>query len=437
MRQWAKECACLDKEMLRKYLATALQPVAVGGSEKAEVEAEREGDRETAEGSSDMEAVTDTVEAVKQERGGVIIEGAHPISEGLKLTNGDSYKSSSTAFEGSDQGREGTFNSVKTSVVTQASAASSLVTQKPRFSPHQTSCSPTSVAGILRVKKEPLASGFDSVGSELDFTSEFGVQELSVFAVKKSQQATTDTITDTHCTTIHSTSLPPLPLPEPSTQKTVQSSNQSAFKPVIVSAKQTVCPSALSSNSPYRPKTPTCTSSQLTSLLTSPISTHSPSLATPAQQPLSSTNTLSNLGSVVSPALSPVHGSTPVSLASKSTESTVCSKQLPLASKSSATRDATLPCTTQLSRLNLVPNISGDSIYAETASSLPATQISPPPTPVLLKDFTEAFVHGDTTNWFQRMLLLDHIENVQDGILRCIEEMEREVDGEWNWSCVY
>lgn len=47
---------------------------------------------------------------------------------------------------------------------------------------------------------------------------------------------------------------------------------------------------------------------------------------------------------------------------------------------------------------------------------------------VTLGEFSEAFVKGDTTNWFQRMLLLDHIETVQDKIRTWMEIIDQQLD---------
>jgi hypothetical protein len=51
-------------------------------------------------------------------------------------------------------------------------------------------------------------------------------------------------------------------------------------------------------------------------------------------------------------------------------------------------------CETQLSRLKLVPNVDGDPIYTETASSLPPVQSSLPPALVLVKDSRKLLFTG-------------------------------------------
>jgi hypothetical protein len=47
-----------------------------------------------------------------------------------------------------------------------------------------------------------------------------------------------------------------------------------------------------------------------------------------------------------------------------------------------------------------------------------------------LGDFAEAFVRGDTTNWFRRMKLLDHIETVQDNVQAWLDMIEDSLEGE-------
>ena len=403
LRQWSKECACLDKETLKNYLATALEPVVV-----REPVAEKDGGGEkgdTGDNGGSGETATDTT--VKQE-GGVkreaIIEGVYPLAEGRGLTNGEEKTPEPMNQEEKGLNKERThdFETVTTQVLT-----SSL---EVKVNPMQSGgSSAKSEVEPAVAKEEPPASHSSGADTDPNITSEFGVQETTVFAVKdgrhlikQSQQPSTTLTPDTQSTG-HT--------PTISTQKILQTGTQSAFKPIILSAKQSVSPG---SSTLYTPKTPT--SSQLTSLLTSPIST----------QPLVPTNTLfSHSSAVNTPSPSPTQG-------------LGTGKHVSLASASSSNNDATnssrspsvpTSCVTQLSRLNLVPNVSGDAVYAETAASLSPAQLSPPPTPVLLKDFTEAFVHGDTTNWFKRMILLDHIENVQDGILGWIEQMEREADG--------
>lgn len=403
LRQWSKECACLDKEALKNYLATALEPVVM-----RESVAEKDGEGEkgdTRDSSSSVETVTDR--GIKRE---AIIEGVYPLAEGSGLTNGEDLKTPEESMNQEekrlDKERTHDFETVKTQAL--ASPQGGIV------NPMQSGASSAkSEVEPAVAEEEPSASHFRGADTDPNITSEFGVQETTVFAVKdgrhlikQPQQPSTALASDTQSTG-HT--------PNSSTQKILQTGTQSAFKPVILSAKQSVSPV---SSTLYTPKTPT--SSQLTSLLTSPISTHPQPLGISTQ----STNTL--FSHVNTPSPSPTQGLSTgkhVSLTSASSSSNND------ATNSSHSHSVPTSCVTQLSRLNLVPNVGGDAVYAETAASLSPIQLSPPPTPVLLKDFTEAFVQGDTTNWFKRMILLDHIENVQDGILGWIEQMEREVDG--------
>lgn len=49
---------------------------------------------------------------------------------------------------------------------------------------------------------------------------------------------------------------------------------------------------------------------------------------------------------------------------------------------------------------------------------------------VSLGEFAEAFMQGDTTNWFQRMQLLDHIENVQEKVSTWMDTLDQQLEGE-------
>ena len=50
---------------------------------------------------------------------------------------------------------------------------------------------------------------------------------------------------------------------------------------------------------------------------------------------------------------------------------------------------------------------------------------------VSLGDFADAFMQGDTTNWYQRMRLLDHIENVQEKMSSWMDSLEQQLEGGW------
>ena len=52
---------------------------------------------------------------------------------------------------------------------------------------------------------------------------------------------------------------------------------------------------------------------------------------------------------------------------------------------------------------------------------------------VSLGEFAEAFMQGDTTNWFQRMQLLDHIENIQEKVSTWMDMLDQQLEGE----CLY
>ena len=451
LRQWSKECARLDKETFKSYLAAILEPVSIQNLVKAESDEEiEEGKEKTTRCSGD---VTDSVstrldeetEGLSQESITMDNEAASQSKRG-NLTNGDNVT------EGPGQTSAGVMplSSVKMSVLSPAVITSPSVTPISTETPKDrgmftsSSLQRTTEAIVVPSKEDRLLAGdsnvLDPEKTELEFTSEFGVQELSVFALKEGKnlpQKQLKTIPPTlssETPTIgrSSQALPPIPsVPLLVPKRPLQASSRSAFKPVVVAAKPSVVTSP-TAPTPYRSITPTCTSSQLTSLLTSPISTHpqslvSPVLASPSTLPplpLQSPPPSSTVATIKQGLTTTPSGSNPVSL----TESASNYKQ---SAADGNGMEGSKPRETQIGRLNLTPNIKVDSIYADTATSLPPVQISPPPTPVLVKDFTEAFYHGDTTNWFKRMLLLDHIENVQDDMLSCVEQMEKELDGKW------
>ena len=403
-------------------------------------------EREIAELDGDVKSSAGGVD-VKVETGGDIntdIRGAPPLPEGVVLTNGESAKSYSKISEECARvstSREGggatSHDSAKVEVSTQATEPSQFDTDGTQTA----TCTSKLVEALGKAEASTSSQGniLDSESAEPDFTSEFGVQELSVFALKASEgklppkQAQT-LQTNEVPTTIRPSPLPPIPsLPLLTHKKPLQTSTQSAFKPVVVSGKQGLVtpPSTPGSCSSYHSVTPTCTSSQLTSLLTSPISTHPQSLV-PHLMP-SNTPTSSPLP------CSPITTAPTVtrrnSVATMSSSVTLSSSAVAANSTHPVTTTG-ISCATQLSRMKMTPNMSTNSIFAETAASLANVQVQQPSTPVLLNDFAEAFVKGDTTNWFKRMLLLSYIESVQDDIHHCLEQMERELDGNYRESPV-
>ena len=428
--------------MLKNYLATALGPVVTRGVDKEEEEGS---DVKNLECAAVGESKQESGEEINNEG---INEGA-PQSEAAGLANGGGSLS-----EGSDR------VSVRVSVLTQQPAnvpsKSSNLAATSTGSSDDGSCLEVSAVAstgteVVRSTGEEAATGSDCVvglakSSEPEFISEFGVQELSVLTVGKGEKKRSPSVESKPPSTDPPTTprqTPPAPLipsvPQKKPLPLLQSGGGSAFKPVLLGGtKQSdlVSPTSLSgaAASSYGPDTPpTCTSSQLTSLLTSPISRHpKPLLGTnPVQVPLitvpppppSSHNPSSFPGTVLASLTSL---SMTGALSSSSKKSTFGSGS-----------GAKPPQVTQLSRLKLVPNVDSDSVFVETASSLPPVESPSQPAPVLLRDFTEAFVHGDTTNWFKRMLLLDHIENIQDTILSCVEQMEREMDGKCGYCYIY
>lgn len=75
--------------------------------------------------------------------------------------------------------------------------------------------------------------------------------------------------------------------------------------------------------------------------------------------------------------------------------------------------------------LNLDP--SARTLISE--ASIPPVPSSSRMEPVTLGEFAEAFVQGDTTNWFRRMKLLDHVESVQDNVQAWLDLIQKKLTG--------
>ena len=75
------------------------------------------------------------------------------------------------------------------------------------------------------------------------------------------------------------------------------------------------------------------------------------------------------------------------------------------------------------------PKVKSEGVGVQTLSCLPSLSASKSGMEtVTLGEFSEAFVKGDTTNWFQRMMLLDHIEAIQDKIRTWMEMIDGQLD---------
>ena len=434
LRQWSKECACLDKETLKNYLATALQPIVTRGPDTTRNAAAIDNPACTSSNSNSLS----TVVKPEPETGGGV-EVASSSHEKGKLANGDRISEGPKEPMFLPLENQKPTGSIKMSVLagpTQSSIAQGAGVPKSRDLSRDQVVE-QDISGTARLPHDAEGT-LRSTSTEPDFTSEFGVQETSVFAVKESENVPQPNSPKQQKPS-GSVKTPPTPTTLPAAiptvslltqKKTLQQSTTSAFKPVVITAARQSMgnPSTPPGSAPIRAKTPTCTSSQLTSLLTSPISTHPQSLVQP---PTSSSTSLPACSSQTGP---PPNTNITEDTVSSLNTSAPTSNQQPASQSTTTTSE---PCATQLSRLKLVPNVGGDSIFTETASTLRPSQDSPPPAPVLVREFTEAFVHGDTTNWFKRMLLMDHVEAVQDEILRWVEQMENEVYGTYKNSLVF
>ena len=223
------------------------------------------------------------------------------------------------------------------------------------------------------------STSFDSVVSDIEFTEGFGIQETSVFAVDvQSGDREAPRVEFMHPKSIPSglesnqgaggtgtASGVPAPLPNPSK---LNSGPHSAFKPVAI---------------------PT-TIGQLATLLTGQVSLMQPS-------------TLSSSGF------------------SNSRES------LPSTSDR-ATAPVKSNISTALGSCGLRPKVESNPVFSETVSSLSALTKQSMDT-IPLEEFADAFLQADGSSWCQRMLLLDHVEAVQDKMAAWMTVMEKQIEG--------
>ena len=199
------------------------------------------------------------------------------------------------------------------------------------------------------------------------FNDEFGVQEMSVFATSENQHQVS--ATQKQRTNVPSEQPPnPHAGSNPTAAGRLISSARSAFTPVIVTLRDA----------------------------SSPISTSLSSETTPQ----SSTNSARREGGNKT--------ADSAAAAAAGTTSTASEHQKPVKCEyDSAAVKKTLSC---------LPST------AKSKSGMDS---------VTLGEFSEAFMKGDTTNWFQRMLLLDHIEAVQDKIRSWMEMIDKQLDGKF------
>jgi len=227
--------------------------------------------------------------------------------------------------------------------------------------------------------EKPIPDPEDLFDSNLEISEEFGVQEMSVFAVDgdshpieieskppQIKQDLTTPLAVVSSGTMTTTSVSLIP----GSSKLI-SSSRSAFKPVII------------------PVTSSTAKSPLTSLLASQQTTSS-------REGLTSSQSFS------------VSRSQTASFSVKPPTTFTDS-------------------TTSLGSLGLHPKIERNPIFTPTLSSLssvPSTMDT-----VTLGEFAEAFMHGDMTNWVHRMLLYDHIEAVQNKVMAWMDLVEKQLEG--------
>ena len=197
------------------------------------------------------------------------------------------------------------------------------------------------------------------------FNDEFGIQEMSVFATSENQHQIS--ATQKQRTNVQSEQPPnPHAGSNPTAAGRLISSARSAFTPVIVTLRDASSPISTSLSSETTPQT-----------------------STNSARRESGNKTADSAAS-----------------ASAGTTSTVSEHQKPVKCEYDS------------------------SAVKKTLSCLPSTAKSKSGMDsVTLGEFSEAFMKGDTTNWFQRMLLLDHIEAVQDKIRSWMEMIDKQLDG--------
>ena len=213
------------------------------------------------------------------------------------------------------------------------------------------------------------SSTFDSVVSDIEFTEGFGIQETSVFAVDvQSSDRETPKVEFVHPKNIRSES----------------ESNQGVGGSASNFPTSFPSPSKLNSgpHSAFKPVTIPTTISQLANLLTGQVSLMQPGTSN-SQESLPSTFDKPPAKSNVS---------------------------------------------TALGSCGLRPKVESNPVFSETVSSLSALTKQSVDT-IPLEEFADAFLQADGSNWCQRMLLLDHVEAVQDKMAAWMAVMEKQIEG--------
>lgn len=237
----------------------------------------------------------------------------------------------------------------------------------------------------LQTEEDPKSSSFDSMISEVEFNDEFGLQETSVFAVNMGVEIK-------HPKTIRTdpkigrpvSSFPYVQIPIPNPSK-LQSSSRSAFTPVIVPSVSAASPlhSLLTSHQPTSNGTQSSTkSSRIANSLSSQ----------------SSSESLDDYTKFISPSSS--------SMLAKPTTSA-----------------------TALGNCGIRPKVDSNPVFSQTVSSL--SSFSPKSMDVVpLGEFVETFMEGEGRKWCQRMLLLDHVEAVQNKIVAWLDSIQKQIQGQ-------
>ncbi len=262
-------------------------------------------------------------------------------------------------------------SSLEASVSTTSPSESALKAEPSYFSPGILS----EKTGVQTSSSSTTGTGcsksiqFESVVSDVDLSEEFGVQEMAVFAIEKPNLQHPKGIR----TDPENASLCAVQVPVPLSPSKIPSSPRSAFKPVVPPS--------------------TSSSSQLVTLL--------------ADQSTNSSSQVRPTVSFCKPSVKPP-----------------TSSQAPTIRATPISSSTTAP-----GRSSDVELTAGRSnpISSQTSSSLGLGGGALETVP--LGQFIEAFMQAEGGNWCQRMLLLDHIDAVQDKMAAWMDSLQKQLQG--------
>ena len=229
------------------------------------------------------------------------------------------------------------------------------------------------------------STSFDSVVSDVEFTHGFGIQETSVFAVEVQSG---------------DKEAPRVELQHPKTIRNGMESKAAVGRSVTHTLPS---PSKLKSapHSAFKPVPVPTTIGQLASLLTGQVS---------LRQHSTSSSSFSN------------------TIASQTPSESLLSMSDVSLKATGPVRSAPPSITTALGGCGLKPKVDSNPVFSQTVSSLNSLTKKSTDT-IPLEEFADAFLRADGSHWCQRMLLLDHVEAVQNKMATWMTVMEKQIDG--------